>query len=805
MEPKTCSNIDKNRYEICNEAVIKSIKESQTVENINKVINGNKNDEIKNKKDCEMLKEFLDLSSNTNCCNLDNIVTCEDNKIIKLQLNMNENDKTDFSKFPILEDLNELEISNAKISTLPSVLFDLPNLQLLNINKSNVTEISNEINPKCPIEYINLSDNNIKKFPYQFGVISHLKLLNLMNNDINEELQNEIVNFSTLESIIIDNNHFSGELHIPVSVETFTANNNKFNSISISDSNYSLKILDLSYNKKLKSIPQSIGNLNNLKELTLKETNLKELPYGIFTLPNLSKFNIESSSSLFKIINFKSQSVNCYFGDTPISCYQPNSCNDINNNLYRNCTIDEIKEVKSKLSIKPPQRNGISEDCKIEIINVELKSIPNALLRLPLKKLTLNKNNLMGDLPEQFINFSDIQEINLNQNKLSGNLLVPKTVKTISANDNHFNSIVFIKSKNSTLQKLDASNNDFNDNIFNILAEFKNLEYLNLNNNKNIKDIPSSLKNLTKIETLKLEGINIKKFPYELFSLENLTKIQIDSSYDISAKIILFYQSPNVYCNFGNIKMECYIPSACYNIPINSYIRICTEKDINEISQNYTVSYGNFNQYVELNNNNQERIENGNIIIGGINNGIVNGFEVISMNGMSYGIINEIDSSMINDDKNEENTEYNEMIMNKKGNLNENKNEENMEKNEMNMSKKGNLDEEKKSNKNSERNSNKNRIKNGKKEKDEDNMFIYIVVGLISINAVIIITLTVICLLGYKKSKKNRYQNINDTDDKNADIIISEKYTVIKKEDLKREERLLLKNDTNLLKIKKKN
>jgi len=893
MEPKTCSNIDKNRYEICNEAVIKSIKESQTVENINKVINGNKNDEIKNKKDCEMLKEFLDLSSNTNCCNLDNIVTCEDNKIIKLQLNMNENDKTDFSKFPILEDLNELEISNAKISTLPSVLFDLPNLQLLNINKSNVTEISNEINPKCPIEYINLSDNNIKKFPYQFGVISHLKLLNLMNNDINEELQNEIVNFSTLESIIIDNNHFSGELHIPVSVETFTANNNKFNSISISDSNYSLKILelrgnnfngdifntliqfkkltnlDLSYNKKLKSIPQSIGNLNNLKELTLKETNLKELPYGIFTLPNLSKFNIESSSSLFKIINFKSQSVNCYFGDTPISCYQPNSCNDINNNLYRNCTIDEIKEVKSKLSIKPPQRNGISEDCKmfntfvnkkitldcceefgvscdqndsikklyinndqnsimqyyinnsssidfqkfpylkhiddLEIINVELKSIPNALLRLPLKKLTLNKNNLMGDLPEQFINFSDIQEINLNQNKLSGNLLVPKTVKTISANDNHFNSIVFIKSKNSTLQKLDASNNDFNDNIFNILAEFKNLEYLNLNNNKNIKDIPSSLKNLTKIETLKLEGINIKKFPYELFSLENLTKIQIDSSYDISAKIILFYQSPNVYCNFGNIKMECYIPSACYNIPINSYIRICTEKDINEISQNYTVSYGNFNQYVELNNNNQERIENGNIIIGGINNGIVNGFEVISMNGMSYGIINEIDSSMINDDKNEENTEYNEMIMNKKGNLNENKNEENMEKNEMNMSKKGNLDEEKKSNKNSERNSNKNRIKNGKKEKDEDNMFIYIVVGLISINAVIIITLTVICLLGYKKSKKNRYQNINETDDKNADIIISEKYTVIKKEDLKREERLLLKNDTNLLKIKKKN
>jgi len=247
------------------------------------------------------------------------------------------------------------------------------------------------------------------------------------------------------------------------------------------------------------------------------------------------------------------------------------------------------------------------------------------------------------------------------------------------------------------------------------------------------------------------------------------------------------------------------MPSACYNIPINSYIRICTEKDINELSQNYAISSGNLNQYVELNNNNQERIENGNIIIGGINDGIVNGFEVISMNGMSYGIINEIDSSMINDDKNEENTEYNEMIMNKKGNLNENKNEENMEKNEMNMSKKGNLDEEKKSNKNSERNSNKNRIKNGKKEKDEDNMFIYIVVGLISINAVIIITLTVICLLGYKKSKKNRYQNINETDDKNADIIISEKYTVIKKEDLKREERLLLKNDTNLLKIKKKN
>jgi len=485
-----------------------------------------------------------------------------------------------------------------------------------------------------------------------------------------------------------------------------------------------------------------------------------------------------------------------------VSCDQNDSIKKLYINNDKNSIMQYYVDNSSSIDFQNfPYLKHIEN---LEIINVELKSIPNALISLPLKKLTLNKNNLMGELPEQFINLHDIQEINLNENKLSGTLLIPKTVKTIYANDNHFDSIVYIKSKNSLLQKLDASNNDFNDNVFNILAEFKNLKYLNLNNNKNIQHIPSSLKEFNKIETLKLEGINIKKFPYELFTLENLTKIQIDSSYDISAKIILFYKSPDVYCNFGNIKMECYMPSACYNIPINSYIRICTEKDINELSQNYAISSGNLNQYVELNNNNQERIENGNIIIGGINDGIVNGFEVISMNGMSYGIINEIDSSMINDNKNKESTEYNEMIMNKKGNLNENKDKENTEYNEMIMSKKGNLNE-KTNDKNSERNSSKYRTKNRKKEPDEDdNMFFYIVIGLISVNAVIIITLTVICLLGYKKTKKNTYQNINDIDDKNADIIISEKFTVFKKEDLKHEESLLLKNNTDLLKIKER-
>eukprot|EP00833_Pecoramyces_ruminatium_P011285 jgi/Orpsp1_1/1185317/evm.model.c7180000093229.1 len=159
------------------------------------------NNENKNTKDCENLKGFLkNISPHINCCDLENISCDKDDNIEKINLIFNEENKIDFNEFPILENLNELEINSANIPVLPSKLFDLPKLQILNINKSKISEITNEINPESPIRYMDLSNNYIKTFPYQFEILSNLKSLNLMNNNITEELNNDLMIFSLLEN-----------------------------------------------------------------------------------------------------------------------------------------------------------------------------------------------------------------------------------------------------------------------------------------------------------------------------------------------------------------------------------------------------------------------------------------------------------------------------------------------------------------------------------------------------------------------------------------------------------------------------
>jgi Leucine-rich repeat (LRR) protein len=609
-----------------------------------------------------------------------------------------------------------------------------------------------------------------------------------------------------------------------------------------------LNFLDLSYNKKIKCIPQSIEKLDKLNRLFLKETNLKELPYGIFKLSNLKGFYLESSSSIFKIIKFGNKSIECSFFETPILCYQPDSCNNIDNNLYRNCTMEEISEVKSKLSIENTKKNDISEDCKkfntfvnktlnsdcceefgiscdendfikklyinndqdsivqyhfdnlydidfdifpnlthiekLEIINIKLKSIPNSIFQLPLKILTLNRNNLMGELPNEFKNLKNIQEINLNENKFSGELYIPKSLKFLFAENNNFNLISNTK-MNDSLEKLYLPGNNFNGNIFNELGHYKNLKELNLNNNRKIEYIPSTIKDLSKLENLMIDGTSIKKFPNGVFLLPNLNEINIGSKNNIGAKIVHFCKS-KITCNFNNISLLCYEPESCYNINIANTIKPCTYEEIRKILPNRSKHYCNINDVNDDKESNintdpyNENIEDGMTFKFGIENNIMNGIVIVAGNMNDNDMINEIDNSLINnEDDNYININYNRY-------KNKNNDYRNKIKNEK--------DSKKNKEKYKDKPKHKNRIKN-KTNEDDKVYFIYLVLSLIGINGTIITILFIVCLLSYSKSKnKIDYHNNENID---SDIIISEKIIIYNKEDIQNEEKILSKKNEN--------
>eukprot|EP00833_Pecoramyces_ruminatium_P010525 jgi/Orpsp1_1/1184557/evm.model.c7180000090021.1 len=244
-------------------------------------------------------------------------------------------------------------------------------------------------------------------------------------------------------------------------------------------------------------------------------------------------------------------------------------------------------------------------------------------------------------------------------------------------------------------------------------------------------------------------------------------KSEIDSKIDMNAKILPFKKSPNIYCNFGNITLSCYQPNTCYNIPFNIDADPCIkERSKNEkMYSNTTIPYK-----VPFENNKiiNEINENENSSIFGIS---INGIDILTIKGIENMLLDdEINNSSI-DKNNNENQSFDILSNeneNKKGNENENKKE-----NE-NENKKENENENKKGN---EKKYIKSKSKNQKVPKNEkDDIFIYIVFIILGISTVVIIILIIVCLITYRKTgKKNENLNNHNID---ADIIISEKYTL---------------------------
>ncbi|KAG4091424.1 hypothetical protein H8356DRAFT_1363451 [Neocallimastix lanati (nom. inval.)] len=201
------------------------------------------------------------------------------------------------------------------------------------------------------IKFSTLSENLITEFPYQFTelkniyeltdtlyILKTMKYINVSNNKLNsiytehenhlkedrilnrKEFVDNITKYKNLNSLILNNNQF---------------NDNIFNNLTIFEN---LKILFVISNENLSGLSIKELPSNLFKLIYLKE-------FGIFKLYNLDVFDISYNPNLdVKFINFgKHKIYKCFVDGTPISCYQPNTCDNISE--INSCTQKEIDDV----------------------------------------------------------------------------------------------------------------------------------------------------------------------------------------------------------------------------------------------------------------------------------------------------------------------------------------------------------------------------------------------------------------------------------------------------------------------------
>ena len=218
-----------------------------------------------------------------------------------------------------LEQLEYLNLMENKIKTLPKEIANLKKLKRLIISDNKLTSLPSSIGELTNLNYLELFNNNIINLPNEIGKLKNLKLLNLSHNKL-EELPEEITNLKSLATLYLDSNQLKylpksinrlkhlellGLDHnnleeVPNSIRELKSisilylNDNQFSSFPNAITELSsLSALEIG-NNKIKKIPKEIKKLKKLKSFDLSSNQIRELPEEIAYLKNLNKIHLSN-------------------------------------------------------------------------------------------------------------------------------------------------------------------------------------------------------------------------------------------------------------------------------------------------------------------------------------------------------------------------------------------------------------------------------------------------------------------------------------------------------------------------------
>lgn len=227
---------------------------------------------------------------------------------LKIQsLDMSENLKIDsikfFNQLKSQTALTELNLARCELSALPSSIGSLTTLEVLNLQgnqigslplsignlkklksldlgmegiglrMNQISSLPSSFSGLTSLERLDLSGNKLASLPQDFSQLSSLRYLDLNFNTL-EDFPSPIVKLTKLTYLNLNGNNI---INLPTNLgdlnqlEELRLDNNFFNR----------------FNKKIKTIPTSIGNIKPLRVLTLRDNVVEELPASIGNLTNL--------------------------------------------------------------------------------------------------------------------------------------------------------------------------------------------------------------------------------------------------------------------------------------------------------------------------------------------------------------------------------------------------------------------------------------------------------------------------------------------------------------------------------------
>ncbi|KAH9753574.1 protein kinase domain-containing protein [Citrus sinensis] len=431
---------------------------------------------------------------------------------------------------------------------VPKDIGNLTKLMGLYLGRNRLQgEIPREFGNLAELEQMSLAENNLQgEIPSEIGNLRNLEELDLSHNKLVGTVPAAIFNVSTLKRLGLQNNFLSGCLSSIsdarlLNLEGLYLWGNNFSG-TIPDFIFNaskLFQLSLAMNSFFGFIPNTFGNLRNLKWLTLYDNYLTS------STPELSFLSSLSNCKSLTHLSLSNNPLDSVLSRTSVS----NLSHSLKELYMSNCNVsggilEEITNLTNLTAINlgDNKLNGsipitLGKLQKLQYLGLENNklegSIPDGICcSVELYKLELGGNKLSGSIPACFSNLASLRILSLDSNKLTSiplNFWNLKDILYLNFSSNFLTGPLPLEIGNlKVLVGIDLSMNNFSGVIPTEIGGLKNLEYLFLGYNRLQGPIPDSFGDLISLKFLNLSNNNLSgAIPASLEKLSYLENLNL--------------------------------------------------------------------------------------------------------------------------------------------------------------------------------------------------------------------------------------------------------------------------------------
>ncbi|VVA37481.1 PREDICTED: receptor [Prunus dulcis] len=397
----------------------------------------------------------------------------------------------DFSKQQLVghipRHLTELILYENQLNgTIPSWLGSLPSLEYLDLRSNQLSGLylrNNKLDGQIPrsifelenLHYLDLSSNQLSGNIIEFQSRS-LSRLGLSDNKLDGQIPRSIFELEKVTDLDLSSNNLSGTVEFE-----------KFSKLQ------SLMWLNLSFNH----LSLSFNHLRNntwpqLQLLDLSSCNISEFPYFLRAAPNLHTLSL--------------------------------SHNRIQANIPK-WLLDLGKDSLGYLDLSHNSLTGTVGPLRWK--NLYYLDLRNNSLQgeLPIPSPStsyffISNNQFTGEIPPRICSLSSLQILDLSNNKLSGKIHqcignFSQSLSVLNLRNNKFHGVIpGTFSKGNVLRNLDLNGNQLEGSLPQSLLTCRELEVLDLGNNKIQDTFPNWLESLPKLQDTVV--VTIKGFEIEM-------------------------------------------------------------------------------------------------------------------------------------------------------------------------------------------------------------------------------------------------------------------------------------------------